>query len=1154
MRWLIVCVLLTVCYGGSAQTSNRNNYKLLWKISGNGLKKPSYLFGTFHVQDKRAFDVSDSVLLKISECEAFALEFHPDSVTKAVVHLFLNPSNESGNALKDRVPPAEFKRLDSLMQLRAGVSLSEFKSPSSALERLSSRHHKKDYRTFLDAWLYNIARSKNKMMFGLEEYRAQVDLLNHAEFEKGLAQLKEVLESDELLNKNLFDSLLRKYEVGDIESIRKYMLRHTSTSDYKAIITDRNVVMANSIRAIIHKQSAFVAVGAGHLAGEEGIIQLLRDAGYSMTPVQSKFSGLAANYDLGNAVQKWVKYKSPEGGYSIEMPQRPVAFSPGNAAITFQTFFDIGTMTLYMTTHFPLSPELRNTATKKILDDLEKKISGTVSLKNRRDFNHEGCDGRELQVVSLGQNYKVQLFVRPPMAYMLMVGSSDTALTSEGRRFFASFKPETIIRTASHDFRHEAGAFAIEMPGKPSYNLLTPHDPTINRNYKIHLFQTSTEAGESFFIRYNDFPAGFVSPNDSTYLDELLKSVVDLMKGSGVRKHWGSFNKFPLLDFSFKANADQVAVMGKLVMRGNRMYLAMNAREANADSVAGISFLNSFRFLPFISAPVKPVSFPEGITLHVPVTFERDSASIPASNSKQYAFVDVNSGITYVLQVAKFEEYQESDSVDLFFENNIREYLVAPDSIISNAAYVLKEYRGRDYVVKSTITNALKRIRFVVCGDQLISLWAYLPSDYRSTTLPDTIFSAFSVHRLRNWNLFEDKTERLLRDVVSTDSVKRVAAEAGIIDHEFRKDDLPYIYKAISAATCSDIGGESYSPIRLFNILKQVNDDTTPGFIHTTYNALPESAPTRDFALAVLAHMHKRETVLGMLRLIQQDSVRRNISGYVTLEAFYDSLQLLETILPQLISRHSSFTETETLFELTAMALDSGALSADTRAKVMDEVLRAGAEISKASEGMVEEESSYDRRMQDYVSLSKLLVKVPFSSSVKDLLVRLHASRNVNVMAVTAPHLLKHKVKVTPGDLELIAAKALHRLRLFESLKEMGKEKLMSKRFRTNAMLAESDLCEYMAYEDGIPDKIEFLTQRTVRVKDTEQIIYIFRYQYEDGNEWYLGLSGGHAMGKNSPFTRGAMTVSFYEAFSGQDSVNDRIREYLTDYGATLQE
>ena len=91
--FIIVCICF-ICTQGFSQQS-RSNYNLLWKISGNGLKKPSYLFGTMHLKDKRVFDFSDSVLVKLDECPAFAMEILPDSIIRALFTTYLSPDTKN---------------------------------------------------------------------------------------------------------------------------------------------------------------------------------------------------------------------------------------------------------------------------------------------------------------------------------------------------------------------------------------------------------------------------------------------------------------------------------------------------------------------------------------------------------------------------------------------------------------------------------------------------------------------------------------------------------------------------------------------------------------------------------------------------------------------------------------------------------------------------------------------------------------------------------------------------------------------------------------------------------------------------------------------------------------------------------------------------
>lgn len=77
---LLLCTFFALLTTQYASGQSRSNYSLLWQISGNGLASPSFLFGSAHVKDNRAFQFSDSVMLALEACDLFALEIHPDSM------------------------------------------------------------------------------------------------------------------------------------------------------------------------------------------------------------------------------------------------------------------------------------------------------------------------------------------------------------------------------------------------------------------------------------------------------------------------------------------------------------------------------------------------------------------------------------------------------------------------------------------------------------------------------------------------------------------------------------------------------------------------------------------------------------------------------------------------------------------------------------------------------------------------------------------------------------------------------------------------------------------------------------------------------------------------------------------------------------------
>src|SRR4051812_19040402 len=104
--FIIIISLFSVFISSNVNAQKtRVKYNLLWKISGNGLNKPSYLFGTMHLRDKRVFDFSDSVLVKLQECDAFAMEVIPDSILVVLFDHIMKEKKDTTNYLIQQLSP-----------------------------------------------------------------------------------------------------------------------------------------------------------------------------------------------------------------------------------------------------------------------------------------------------------------------------------------------------------------------------------------------------------------------------------------------------------------------------------------------------------------------------------------------------------------------------------------------------------------------------------------------------------------------------------------------------------------------------------------------------------------------------------------------------------------------------------------------------------------------------------------------------------------------------------------------------------------------------------------------------------------------------------------------------------------------------------------
>lgn len=161
-------LLVTVLFSQSTQAQKqRDHYELLWKISGNGLKKPSYLFGTMHLADQRVFDFSDSVIAKIQECDGFALEVSPDSMAQFIAQLMIDRKKDVViRDFKKDLTEKEYAVLKEKIWVEASLNLDQIndKTPKQIARLLNSPLlTQNDKNTFLDGYLYRIALGEKNL-------------------------------------------------------------------------------------------------------------------------------------------------------------------------------------------------------------------------------------------------------------------------------------------------------------------------------------------------------------------------------------------------------------------------------------------------------------------------------------------------------------------------------------------------------------------------------------------------------------------------------------------------------------------------------------------------------------------------------------------------------------------------------------------------------------------------------------------------------------------------------------------------------------------------------------------------------------------------------------------------------------------------------
>jgi len=268
----------------------KDNNTLLWQISGNGLQQNSYLFGTFHLLCKSDIHFGEELKKGIENAKEMYLEMDMDDPATILGGLMLM-NMKNGKSLKDLYTADEYARLQHFFADSLSMPLNAMFDKMKPLFLESMLYPKMmpcKAVTGVEEELMKIAKADKKEIQGLETIAFQASIFDSIPYEE---QAKELLSSIDSLDKNKknFEKMLsvyKKQQLNEIENL--FNDKDSDMGENQDILLDRrNKNWVGQLKEIMKKEPVFVAVGAGHLVGEKGLINLLRKAGYTVTPVEN---------------------------------------------------------------------------------------------------------------------------------------------------------------------------------------------------------------------------------------------------------------------------------------------------------------------------------------------------------------------------------------------------------------------------------------------------------------------------------------------------------------------------------------------------------------------------------------------------------------------------------------------------------------------------------------------------------------------------------------------------------------------------------------------------------------------------------------------------------------------------------------------------
>lgn len=258
---------------------------LLWSVSGNGLRSPSYIYGTIHMICPDDFSLSTTIQEKVDAAKAIYLELDMDDPT--MMMKMANLSIMKNHALKDLLSEKDYIILSTYVKDSIGLPMMLFNNMKPLL-LMSALYTKvvpcvtpKSY----EQEFMQLAKQQHKEIKGLENIEDQMGVFDQIPDSAEAQMLVEMITTMPKQRAE-FAKMVIDYKHQDLDALAAKI---NETPEWKGfedvMLTNRNKNWIPVMKAAMQLGTQFFAVGAGHLPGETGIIALLRNAGYTVEPV-----------------------------------------------------------------------------------------------------------------------------------------------------------------------------------------------------------------------------------------------------------------------------------------------------------------------------------------------------------------------------------------------------------------------------------------------------------------------------------------------------------------------------------------------------------------------------------------------------------------------------------------------------------------------------------------------------------------------------------------------------------------------------------------------------------------------------------------------------------------------------------------------------
>ncbi len=947
LRFKLSCLffLFIVC---TNQTRAQKKYpSLLWEITGNGLTKPSYLYGTMHVSSKLAYHLSDSFFVALSNVNTVGLESNPDQWLKNMKSLGLleqlnNPNTYSNaNFYKDafNISLPDNQRYADILSNDPDII-------NSLLYRNNSNKNEYEESTYIDLFIYKAGSKLNKNIVSLEDFKTSLIMAS-----KGT--IRNPNEAyDESKNKIDFykvqNDINDAYRLGNLDAIDSLtQLTYSTKNTQKYLIEDRNVILAHNIDSVSKTGSLFAGIGAAHLPGKNGVIEMLREMGYRVRPISNIATkkGVKQKDNIESIFKKWPvsKYYSKDSLFSFETNEEPVNIA-NMKGYSFSLATDMANGSYYVIARQITYASMSNYTADKLLLKIDsllyESIPGQI-ISKKNIVSATGLKGLDIvNRTKRGDFQRYQIyFTETEMIVFKMSGKGSYINGPEAKRFFSSISFTDNKTINNKIFSPPTKGFSVSVPPGYKYN---SNKKTGEQGLSEELYAFDPKSKNTYGIMHYIY-------HDFNYLEEdtfelnilcnnVLKNFNYLSNSSRELKR---DQNLPCINFTGENNHLNKKIFGKIFIKGVHYYLVY----ALVDKAAAkpLEFLNSFQLMDFkhinelktvtdhdLAFTVTDEMVPEdrnqvqdALTgFYQAIQKEKESKLISTSfnyDSKSKSYYSPSSGEHVNIDYEKYNDYDYRDPETYW--NDLQQRIKLNGSFIVSKSVLSKTGKTEtlDMILKDTACSNIIKRKYILKDGLLFCLSAVCDSTIGTTGWTNEFLKTFK-HKDTSFTkpIFENKVSLLLKDLTSSDTTLRYAAKQSLSTIVINKKFSKTVIDFIKSAEFFKLDEESRAML-LVNGGTLEDEGILPVY-KTLYDHYEDSSYMQVCVIKGLGFLRTQNSYNTIYDLLKNKTPLTGSEENITdvLSPLYDSLNLCANYFPGLFTL-SAFEEYKTpVFKLFA--------------------------------------------------------------------------------------------------------------------------------------------------------------------------------------------------------------------------------------------